>query len=225
MRDVVTDTTTPNAGFQSDQAQEALFRALATGKLTSGQFLSMNELVDTLGYPLAAVREAVKGAGAEGLVNILPKRGVQVMDAGPAMTRDCMDLRKILDQEGARRMIASDQPMDLAELRQKHEAILGTARKAPTARFSDLAIRTDLSLHDYLATGLDNPLARKAYAINRVRIAVIQNTRPFVIDRITSAMEEHLAIMAALEARDVTRTEEAIERHYKQTLVWWGVYV
>lgn len=225
MRKDVRDSATPAAGFQSDQAQEALFDALSKGRLTSGQFLSMNELVDTLGFPLAAVREAVKGAAADGLVNILPKRGVQVMDAGPAMTRDCMDLRKILDQEGARRMIASDQPMNLAELRQKHEAVLGTARKAPTARFSDLAIRTDLSLHDYLATGLDNPLARKAYAINRVRIAVIQNTRPFLIDRITSAMEEHLAIMAGLEARDVRRTEQAIQRHYQQTLIWWGVYI
>lgn len=219
------DSTAQSAGFQSDQAQDALFGALAKGKLTSGQFLSMNDLVERLGFPLAAVREAVKGAAAEGLVNILPKRGVQVMDAGPTMTRDCMDLRKILDQEGARRLIASSERLDLSDLRKNHEAVLGATRKTPTARLSELAIRTDLSLHDYLATGLDNPLARKAYAINRVRIGVIQNTRPFLVDRITSAMEEHLAIMAAIDARNVRHAEEAIERHHQHTLIWWGVYV
>ncbi|MGB5557013.1 MAG: GntR family transcriptional regulator [Paracoccaceae bacterium] len=223
----MTKTSIPEAGagLQSDQAQEALFKTLQQGVLKSGQFLSMNDLVDLLGYPLAAVREAVKGAGALGLVTILPKRGVQVMGAGPEVTRDCMDLRQIFDQEGARRLIGSGRALNLDELRRSHDAVLMAARKAPSSAISALAIRTDLSLHDFIAAGLDNPLAQRSYAINRIRIAIVQNTRPFLHDRIVSAMEEHLAIMEALEARAVGRVEEAIAYHYRQTLVWWGVYV
>ena len=42
------------------QAQLSLTEALRRGDLRSGQFLSMPQLVDILGFPLAAVREAVR---------------------------------------------------------------------------------------------------------------------------------------------------------------------
>ena len=85
------------------------------------------------------------------------------------------------------------------------------------------AILTDLTLHDALATGLDNPLAAGAYQVNRDRIAVIQNTRPFLPDRIVPAMHEHLAIIDALERRDAEEAVAAIDAHYRTTLRWWGI--
>ena len=84
------------------------------------------------------------------------------------------------------------------------------------------AILTDLTLHDALSTGLGNPLAAAAYAVNRDRIAVIQNTRPFLPDRIVPAMREHLAIIDALERRDAEAAVAAIDAHYRTTLRWWG---
>ena len=85
------------------------------------------------------------------------------------------------------------------------------------------AILTDLTLHDALSTGLDNPLAAEAYRVNRDRIAVIQNTRPFLPDRIVPAMREHLAIIDALGRRDAEETVAAIDLHYRTTLRWWGI--
>ena len=87
------------------------------------------------------------------------------------------------------------------------------------------AILTDLTLHDALSTGLDNPLAAEAYQVNRDRIAVIQNTRPFLPDRIVPAMREHLAIIDALERRDAEAAVAAIDAHYRMTLRWWGILV
>jgi len=216
--------TEKDAGLMSQRAQEALFAALVDGRLMSGQFLSMSQLVELLGLPLAPVREAAKMAEMHELLTILPKRGVQVMDTGQEMTRACMDLRSILDQEGARRRIAKDEPIAIAPLRRAHQAALKAAQGAPSPELSQRAIRTDLSLHDYLAGGLCNPLATRAYEANRLRIAVIQNSRPFLYDRIVSAMEEHLAIIDALEARDETACIDAIRYHYQRTLTWWGIY-
>ena len=87
------------------------------------------------------------------------------------------------------------------------------------------AIATDLSLHDALSTGLDNPLLADVYRVNRDRIAIIQNTRPFLPDRIVSAMEEHLAIIDALARRDAEAAVAAIRLHYQTTLRWWGILV
>ncbi|WP_103333308.1 GntR family transcriptional regulator [Pseudotabrizicola formosa] len=209
-------------GDQSDQAYRALVEGLRAGTLRSGMFLSMPMLVTLLAFPLAAVREAVKRAEAAALVQILPKRGVMVMTADPDTTRDCMDLRAMLDLHGARRLLLGGGSLPLASLRATHEALLRDAR-APAADLQRRAITTDLSLHDALATGLDGPVLRRIYAENRDRIAVIQTQRPFLADRILPAMTEHLAIIAALEARDLPAVEQAIRDHLTNTLRWWGI--
>jgi len=209
----------------TDQAHQALLARLRKGGLASGSFLSMPMLVEELGLPMAATREAVKRAEASGLLRILPKRGITVMDAGPETTRECLELRAMFDCEGARRIIESGADFPLATLRAEHERLHDAAATTMTAGLPDVAIRTDLSLHDALARGLGSGLAQRLYAENRDRIAVIQNTRPFLADRIASAMREHLAILDAIEARDTPRAMSEIREHLRHTLRWWGVYL
>lgn len=210
------------ADLLADQAYLRLRALLHEGAVAAGAFLTMPGLTETLGFPLAATREAVKRADARGLVRVLPKRGVLVMDARPETMRACLDMRAALDAEGARRLVAAGVP-DLSALRQTHEAMLEAARAGATSGLTRQAQRVDLSLHDLLSQGLGNPLLGDAYGVNRDRIAVIQNTRPFLADRIASAMAEHLAIIAALEAGDAEAATAAIAEHYRQTLRWWGV--
>lgn len=211
--------------LMADQAYERLVVHLRRGTLAAGQFVSMPGLVDLLDLPLAATREAVKRGEVRGLVRVLPKRGVMVMSADRAMTRDCMDMRAMLDQEGARRLIAAGSELPLSALRRSHLELIEDVHRAITADLPDRAVATDLSLHDALSTGLDNALAAEAYQANRDRIAVVQNTRPFLPDRIVSAMNEHLAIIEALERGDAEEAVAAIARHHQMTLRWWGILV
>lgn len=217
-------TGASETGLMADEAHDRLIGALRDGRLASGQFVSMPGLVEILDLPLAATREAVKRADVNGLVRILPKRGVLVMEASPKITRDCIDLRALLDAEGARRLIEVGGELPLAELRENHEALLEDALHRMTPELPRRAILTDLSLHDALARGLANPMAAEVYAVNRDRIAVIQNTRPFLPDRIVPAMQEHLAIIGALERRDAEEAVEMIRVHYHSTLRWWGIF-
>lgn len=61
--------------------------------------------------------------------------------------------------------------------------------------------------------------------MNRNRIAVIQNTRPFLPDRIVPAMEEHLAIIDALDRRDAEAAVAGLAEHCRTTLRWWGILI
>lgn len=215
------------------RAQDALWAALRRGALRDGQFLSMSQLVTMLDLPLSAVREAVKLAAAQGLLSTLPKRGIQVMEARPETIRECLDFRLALDQEGARRRIADGDLAGLDTLRRRHQTFRAAAlapagggsvgSSGPGSSSGEDAIAVDLSLHDYLADGLGNGQLAAAYGANRMRIAIIQNARPFLQDRIASAMAEHLAIIDALEARDSAAATAAIHHHFTQTLRWWGV--
>jgi DNA-binding GntR family transcriptional regulator len=207
----------------ADKAQQALWHALRTGRLRDGQFLSMSQLVDILGCPIAAIREAVKQASSHGLLTTLPKRGVQVMEARPETIRESLDFRMVLDQEGARRRVSGSALTGLKDLRAQHIAMRDTARDALGNSLPPKAIKVDLSLHNFLAEGLENAQLTASYDANQMRIAIIQNARPFLQDRIVSAMEEHLAIIDALEGGDAKGAVSAIRYHCEQTQRWWGV--
>lgn len=213
--------TTPD--LMAEQAYHALLEQLRDGRLGSGTFLSMPLLVNHLELPIAAVRDAVKRAEAGGLVTVIPKRGVMIMDAGPDTTRDCMELRMVFDCEGARRLIERAENIPLAPLRAAHEDLRDAAQRQMTPELTLRAIHTDLSLHNALAAGNGSPLATRLYGENRERISIIQNTRPFLSNRIVSAMDEHLTIIAALESRDTDATLSAIRAHLRSTLIWWGI--
>ncbi len=208
--------------LQSEQAFTALLRALKAGRVRSSEFLTMPGLSAILDFPIASTREAVKRAEEQSLLTILPKRGVMIMDAGPEITRACMDMRAVLEKEGVRRLLSAGR-QELAQLRDNHERLLEEARSQPASDLSVRALATDLSLHDFMATGLNNPFLRQAYQSNRNRITVIQNARSFLPDRVVPAMQEHLDIITALQNGDVGEAVEQIERHLGQTLRWWGV--
>lgn len=207
----------------ADRAQAALWNAFRAGTLREGEFLSISQLVEILGCPIAAVRDAVKHAQSKRLLIAMPKRGLRVMEANPETIRRCLDYRMVLDTAGAMRRIESGDMDGLDLIKADHTDLLEAARRDHAKSLPQTAIKTDLTLHDFLAKGLGNTLLGDDYETNRLRIAIIQNARPFLRDRIVSAMEEHLAIIAALEAGDAAAAAESIRVHFNQTLRWWGV--
>lgn len=207
-----------------NQAHRALIQQLREGQLPSGMFLSIPMLVERLELPIAAVRDAVKRAEASGLITVLPKRGITIMDANAKTTQECLELRALFDCEGARQIIEQGMDIPLTDLKEQHERLRDDARNKITPDLPSRAIKTDLSLHDVLSTGLASDLAAGLYADNRDRIAIIQNTRRFVPNRVESAMEEHLEIIAAIEAGRVQQAQSAIRTHLHNTLQWWGIF-
>lgn len=208
---------------QADQAFIALIQALRDGDLRSGSFISMPELSRQLGYPIAAIREATKLAEARSLLHILPKRGIAVMEADKDVTEHCLDMRAMLEREGARRIINYRMPFPARELRDSHKALLKHAQADSPKATTAAARIVDHKLHDVLGNALQNPFLCQMFKENCDRIAVIQNARPFLKARIVSAMEENLEIVAAIERRSLNRALIAINEHLAQTLRWLGV--
>ncbi|MBS0345454.1 MAG: GntR family transcriptional regulator [Proteobacteria bacterium] len=209
--------------LMADKAFLALRALLTDGGLRAGQFVSMPDLMRILDMPMAPVREAVKRAEAVALVRVLPKRGVAVMEATPALIRDCFHLRTILDQEGARELVRSGAGNRLDGLRDSHQRVLDAAREGITPALQQEAMQVDWDLHTALSEALGNDSAREIYARNRDRISVMQHSRPLLPDRIIPAMGEHLAILDAVAGGDENAAAAAVRDHFRQTLRWWGI--
>ncbi|BAL25640.1 GntR family transcriptional regulator [Azoarcus sp. KH32C] len=208
----------------AEKAFNALKAMLTGGQLRAGQFVSMPDLARMVDLPLAPVREAVKRAESAGLLNVLPKRGVAVMEATPDLIREYFDLRLIFDQEGARRLVRGGHGERLAALRDVHVRLVEAARNGITPSLQREAMAVDWSLHSTLSDALGNATVREIYAQNRDRISVMQHSRPLLPDRIVPAMEEHLAIIDGILGGDEQVAAEAVRRHFAQTLRWWGIF-
>lgn len=208
----------------ADQAFLAFKALLFQGEVRAGQLVSVSELVERSGLPLAPVREAVKHAESVGLVQILPKRGVLIIEPTPDTIQACFHLRCMMDQEGAR--VLSTRPLIemLEPLRDEHEAVRSKASQGDmNLSLQRWAMRVDWKLHLALSAALDNRLAQRVYASNHDRITVLQLSRGFLPERVIPAMDEHLHIIDAILAGREEESMQAVRRHFAGTMRWWGV--
>lgn len=207
----------------ADQSFLAFRDLLFRGEVRAGQLVSIAELVEKTGFPLAPVREAVKHAESAGLVRILPKRGVLVIEPTPDTIRSCFHLRCMLDQEGARVLAARLGEAPMQALREEHAAVRDQAFGGITPELQQWAMAVDWKLHLALAGALGNPLAAGVYASNHDRITVLQQSRRLLPERIIPAMDEHLRIIDAVLAGREEDAMRAVRAHLSGTLRWWGI--
>ena len=64
-----------------------------------GDYVSQSELVERTGIQISPMRDALHKLSAEGLVQITPRKGIQVTPSSIKMIREVFHLRKILEKE------------------------------------------------------------------------------------------------------------------------------
>ncbi|RVJ84941.1 GntR family transcriptional regulator [Sinorhizobium medicae] len=183
--------------------------------LIPGRFLSQRELCDILESPMGAVREALKRLEAEGLINILPQRGVQITDINLSLINEAFQFRLLIEQESARKMAGSPNRAELAELRERTQNIRSRAERADASDQTYLkdGLEVDLALHDMLVAHFDNSLISGTHRIIQDRVRLIRSNKNYTTSRLVDAMSEHLAIIDALLATDENAAVAALKSH------------
>ncbi|MBL6945118.1 MAG: GntR family transcriptional regulator [Rhodospirillales bacterium] len=188
------------------------------GKIRPGQFISQRELAKLLGIPLGPVREALQRLEVEGLVQIVPQRGIQVIEASLRLIRDTYQLRMVIEKEAAAKFAetASDEEIDALE-----RAHLNMVTRAEKEGLSDSLFKdgqaVDWSLHDAIVHALDNDIIRKIHNLNNERIKLIRLSHG-KLTLLTPAtfrhtMSEHLSVIEAFGKHDPAAAATAMEHH------------
>ena len=195
-----------------DRFQEALLQ----GRLQPGQVVSQKDLVDLLGLSIGALRELLPRLEAEGLLHVMPQRGIQITVIDLPMIRDAFQMRIALEREAVV-WAASHMPDEtLFELRRQHEAILERLANDPSSDVLETGQLVDTGFHATLIGATDNDLLINAYNINSIRIRLIRLDRIKLSKTILpSAFNDHFAVIDAILKRDTTEAIAAIETHIK----------
>ena len=179
-----------------------------------GQFVTQRELVAMTGFPLGAIRELVPRLEAEGLIKTVPQRGMQVAHVDLNLIRNAFQFRLFLEKEATALYAQNATDDEIAEQRARHEAIVRRAEAGGDERLIEDAEDIDRLMHEAIIDHLDNEIVSQAFRVTWLKIRLIRQYETRIHNSIIiPVMQDHLAIIAAIETRDPERAAEAMAAH------------
>ena len=196
------------------QAYDRFQQQLLAARIRPGQFVSQRELAALTGLPLGAIREVIPRLEAEGLLVTVPQRGLQIANVDVKLVRNAFQLRLTLEKEATAQFAASATESQLDALEAAHRDVVKRAAKGVTPALLDAAQAVDWGLHDTMIDALGNEIISSIYRVNSLRIRLIRLDRVMLDEHaLEPAMNEHLALIAALRTRDPGHAVAAIDGH------------
>lgn len=197
-----------------DHAYSSFTEKLLARDIQPGQFVSQRELVALTGMPLGAIREMIPRLEADGLIRTSPKRGLQVLSIDLDLIRNAFQLRRVIEGEAFSEFCATASEQDLARIAEEHTAIQKEAANGVTPELLNRAQRMDWAFHDHVVDHMENRIISDIHRVNAIKIRLIRNADTRMLPELVgSVMEEHMAIVDALLARDRDASVKAIHAH------------
>lgn len=197
-----------------EKAYDRFTHHLLARDIRPGQFISQRQLVELTGLSLGAIRELVPRLESEGLIKTVPQRGMQVAHVDLSLVRDAFQFRLFMESAAVAIFTAESSDATLAQLRHEHESILADHRGGVTADLVARAQTVDWNLHWTIIASLGNAIIADAYRVNSIKVRLIRQEQTLLSGAlVTPVMQEHMAIIEAMETRDPRRAVAAMEAH------------
>jgi DNA-binding GntR family transcriptional regulator len=192
----------------SDAVYDGLKADLAASVHRVGAVLSEERLARRFRVSRTPVRKALVRLEQEGLVRILPKRGIVVPEVSPGELRELFDVREALEGMAARRAAGR---VDSRALRAVEVPLqrLAARRAGPVAA----ARAAGEAVHRLaLETAANATLSRLVRQVTG-RLGLAQLVSYYDAGRVRDSIGEHLGIVDALRAGDPDAAERRAREH------------
>lgn len=197
-----------------EKAYDRFTHHLLARDIRPGQFISQRQLVELTGLSLGAIRELVPRLESEGLIKTVPQRGMQVAHVDLSLIRDAFQFRLFLESAAVAIFTAEVSDAALSQLRYEHESVLAEYREGVTADLVTRAQAVDWNLHWTIIASLGNAIIADAYRVNSIKVRLIRQEQTLLSEALVpSVMQEHMAIIDAMETRDPSQAIIAMEAH------------
>ncbi len=202
----------------ADSLAERAYRRVRAGILSAeippGYFLSEREICERFRLSRAPVREAVRRLREEGLVEVLPRRGVRVLPLSIVDVREIHQIAKALELEAAS-IVAARKPSreDLGAI----EATVVEMEAAIEAGDRDAWVRADTAFHLSLVGRSGNQRLIQTYhslrgLTDRARLFAL-----YIRELPVQSTREHRAMLEAILADDQDELARLYRAHWERT--------
>jgi DNA-binding GntR family transcriptional regulator len=196
------------SGYRVEEAYRYLKTRIMSAALPPGASLNELEIADALGISRTPVREAIRKLEQEGLAMRYPNRGAIVTKLSMKDVLEIWQIREILEPAACRLATAR---IEDAALERIEKVLLELKERPVGPEGYEAFLRADLDLHGTILEASGNGTLRQVVDLLNERIVQVRVvTSP---PRFQRSVDEHIAIVGALRARDAGAAAEAMRRH------------
>ena len=189
----------------ADRLRERIF----DGELAPGAFVDEIALCEDMGISRTPLREALKVLTAEGLVRHEPRRGCFVAEVTEQDLDEIFPVIALLEGRCAHEAALHASDADLQELEALHDRL---ARSAKSKRINDY-YATNFAIHEAIIQLAGNRWLAQVITDLRKIVKLARLQQLHAPGRLEQSLSEHLAVFAALKARDAEGAEAAMRTH------------
>ena len=169
-------TEAPARESLSGQAYRKIEESILTARLEPGAWITESAISEKLGIGRTPVREAAQRLAFNGLVDIVPGRGMRVTDVNARDQIQILELRRAIEDMLVRRAVRHGAPEEIDALRQLAKRLRNASRITEPMRFHELDLQfkgllLQCARHKY-AEGVIGPLwsaTRRFLWVHRTR--------------------------------------------------------
>lgn len=191
------------------QVAATLREQIFAGTLAPGSFVDEVALCTSLKISRTPLREALKVLTAEGLVRHEPRRGCFVNEVTEQDLDEIFPVIALLEGRCAHEAARNASDADLAALDALHERLQKAARGKRIVDYYD----TNFAIHEAIITLANNRWLAQVIGDLRKILKLARLQQLHAPGRLEQSLREHMAVFAALKARDCEGAEAAMRTH------------
>ncbi|MCZ8081059.1 MAG: GntR family transcriptional regulator [Rhodobacteraceae bacterium] len=204
------------SGSLGQRVYQTLREAILSLAYRPGEILRKPEICEALGVSRSPVADAVARLATEGLVDVVPQAGTFVARFSMEEIREGAFLREAIEVAAIERVTETITEEQLTQLRRNLTVQAALIADGDVPGFYQM----DAAMHELILsyTGFRRlaQVSETAWLhVNRARQLILP-----VPGRISATLDEHRAILAALEARDPAAARLATRHHLRQLLTY-----
>lgn len=192
-----------------EEVAAALRGRIFSGELAPGTFIDEPALAAQMAISRTPLREALKVLTAEGLVRHEPRRGCFVAEVTEKDLDEIFPVIALLEGRCAHEAALHASDADLAALEALHDRL---ARQARGRRITEY-YETNYAIHEAIITLANNRWLAQVISDLRKILKLARLQQLHAPGRLDQSLSEHMAVFAALKARDSSGAEAAMRTH------------
>jgi DNA-binding GntR family transcriptional regulator len=198
-----------------DRAYAFAKERILDGRLAGGELISEGDVAAEVGLSRTPVREAFLRLETEGLLRLYPKRGALVVPVSPSEVENVMETRLLVERFAIEKIIRSRIHLD----NRLAESLARQQKLAKRRTWRDF-VEADREFHRIFVANAGNSILLALHDSLRdrqSRMNLVALSRD--ADRLRQILEEHRALVDAVNANDLRGARKIVTQHLQGTLL------